>query len=62
VATYTDSNSLRTAVDRALDDPVAARRRAEEGRALVLAHHTFERRAAELVDLMARHGLVEVRG
>ncbi len=59
VATYTDADSLRAAVDLALDDPVAARRRAEAGRELVLAHHTFDRRAEQLVALMARHGLVE---
>jgi hypothetical protein len=59
VRTYTDAESLRAAVDLTLDDPVAAHRRADEGRRLVLARHTFDHRADELLALMARHGLVE---
>jgi hypothetical protein len=50
VATYRDLDELRTAVDRALADPPAARARAAAGRELVLAHHTFDHRARELLD------------
>jgi spore maturation protein CgeB len=57
VATYTDASSLGRAVERALDDPVAARRRADAGRDEVLAHHTFDHRASELLAALARHGL-----
>ncbi|MEZ5140518.1 MAG: glycosyltransferase [Acidimicrobiales bacterium] len=32
--------------------------RAARGREVVLAEHTFERRAAQLLDLLARHDLV----
>ncbi len=58
VATYDSADDLRTAVDAALDDPVAARRRAEAGRAEVVAHHTFSQRADELVEALVRHDLV----
>jgi spore maturation protein CgeB len=57
VGTYRTGEELRQAVDVALDDPVAARRRANEGRELVLAHHTFDNRARELLDALARYGL-----
>jgi spore maturation protein CgeB len=57
VATYTDAASLGRAVQHALDDPIGARRCADEGRELVLAGHTFDHRATELLDALARHGL-----
>ena len=57
VATYRTADDLRGAVDLALDDPVGARRRADAGRDVVVAHHTFTHRATELVDALTRHGL-----
>ncbi len=54
---FRDADDLRHAVDLALEDPVAARRRAGVGRELVLKHHTFDHRARELIDALARHGL-----
>jgi glycosyltransferase involved in cell wall biosynthesis len=57
VATYRDADELRAAVDLNLDDPVAARQRAVTGREIVLAGHTFDHRARELLDALARYGL-----
>jgi hypothetical protein len=57
LATYRDADELRQAVEIALDDPVAARRRAEEGRRAVVDHHTFEHRADQLLAALERHGL-----
>jgi len=57
VATYTDADGLAKAVHDALEDPIAARRRADAGRDAVLAHHTFDHRASELLDALAKHGL-----
>jgi hypothetical protein len=56
--TFGDADELAVAVERALEDPVKARRLAEEGRQIVLAHHTFDHRATELLDLLQRHELV----
>lgn len=61
IATFTTADDLRSAVDLALDDPVLARRRADEGRAEVLAHHTLARRAEELVGHLSAHGLAVAR-
>jgi hypothetical protein len=52
---YEDPEHLRALVDRALSDPAAARRRAAEGRDLVLASHTFDHRAAQLLEALARY-------
>lgn len=57
VPTWQHPGELAALVASDLADPEGARARAARGRALVLAHHTFERRAAELVALLARHGL-----
>jgi glycosyltransferase involved in cell wall biosynthesis len=57
VATYTDPADLRDRVAEILDDPDAARRRASVGRDRVVAHHTFDHRAAELLHHLAAHGL-----
>lgn len=57
VATYRTPADLAARVADALGDPVAARRRAEEGRQRVLAEHTFDVRAAELLDALGRHDL-----
>lgn len=58
VQTFRDAHDLADAVEQALADPVKARRLAEEGRQLVLAHHTFDHRALELLDLLRRHELI----
>ncbi len=57
VPTFRDAAQLRTLVDEVLADPGAARTRARRGRDIVLAHHTFDRRAHEFLDALARHGL-----
>jgi hypothetical protein len=57
VDTYRSPAELRALVDTVLAEPAAARERAARGRAIVLASHTFDHRAAQLVDVLARHGL-----
>jgi spore maturation protein CgeB len=57
VPTYGTPDELRQLVAGALDEPAAARARAERGRQQVLAAHTFDHRAGQLLDLLARHGL-----
>jgi glycosyltransferase involved in cell wall biosynthesis len=57
VPTYRTSDELGELVRDALDDPAAARRRAEEGRLIVLEHHTFDHRARQLLDLVEQHHL-----
>jgi glycosyltransferase involved in cell wall biosynthesis len=57
VLSYHDVNELRDLVESALADPAVARARAARGRAVVIEHHTFERRARELVDALRRHDL-----
>jgi spore maturation protein CgeB len=57
VRTYRTVDELRRAVDEVLSDPEAARRRAGVGRERVLAHHTFDHRARELLAHLAAHGL-----
>ena len=57
VPTYRTSDELGELVRKALDDPRAARRRAQVGRAMVLEHHTFHHRARQLLDLVEQHGL-----
>lgn len=57
VPTYRSSRELGALVARALEHPDEARARAAAGRAVVLAHHTFDHRAQELLALAARHGL-----
>jgi hypothetical protein len=58
VLAYHDVNELRALVESVLADPEGARARAARGRELVIGHHTFERRARELVDALRRHNLV----
>jgi glycosyltransferase involved in cell wall biosynthesis len=50
VLEYHSPGELRALVDEVLADPDAARRRAERGRKLVLAGHTFDHRARQLLD------------
>lgn len=57
VPTYRTSDELGDLVRRSLDDPAGARARAAAGRAIVLAHHTFDQRATELMEILDRHGL-----
>jgi spore maturation protein CgeB len=58
VLTYRDPSELRELVRTTLADPRAARDRAEEGTRVVRARHTMDHRARELLDALARHGLV----
>jgi hypothetical protein len=59
VPTYVGSDELGDCVRRALADPDAARAAAARGRALVLAGHTFDHRARQLLELVDRYGLAE---
>jgi Glycosyl transferases group 1 len=52
VPEYHSPDELRALVDQVLADPDVARQRAERGRKLVLANHTFDDRAAQLVDFL----------
>ena len=55
VPMYREPAELRALVDSDLEDPIAARRRASGGRQEVLGAHTFDHRARELLDALARH-------
>jgi hypothetical protein len=57
VLTFRDSRELRALTDAVLADRSAARARAAQGRALVEARHTFDHRAAQLLDALSRHQL-----
>lgn len=57
VPTYRTSAELGLLVQADLEHPLAARQRAARGRARVLAHHTFDHRAGQLLDLLERHGI-----
>jgi glycosyltransferase involved in cell wall biosynthesis len=57
VPTFRDADQLRALVDEVLADPGGARTRARHGMDIVLARHTFDRRAQEFLDALARHGL-----
>lgn len=54
VLEYHTPTELRRCVDAVLSDPPAARDRAERGRATILAGHTFDHRAGELLGALAR--------
>jgi hypothetical protein len=58
VLTFRDADDLREQAEAALADRDAARARAARGRALVEAQHTFDHRAAQLVEALRRHHLV----
>jgi O-antigen biosynthesis protein len=49
VAVYRSPAELHDLIERLLADPAERRRRGEEGRAAVLAHHTFAHRIDELL-------------
>ena len=53
MATYRSARELRELIDRLLADPAERRRRAERGRAIVLAAHTFSHRVDELLSLVS---------
>jgi hypothetical protein len=53
VLEYHSPDELRALVDEVLADPEAARQRAERGRKVVLANHTFDHRARQLLDCVA---------
>ncbi len=57
VMTYGSVDELADLVAEVLDDPTAARERADAGRQLVLAAHTFDHRARSLIEALDRHGL-----
>ena len=50
VPVYRDGVELRVAVERWLADPASRAERAARGRAIVLAGHTFDHRAARLIE------------
>src|SRR5262249_8604050 len=52
VATYASARGLRELTERLLADPAERRRRAERGREIVLAGHTFSHRVDELLALV----------
>jgi Glycosyl transferases group 1 len=54
VLSYGTPEELRALVDEVLADPVGARERAERGREVVLARHTFDHRACQLIDSLGR--------
>ncbi|MET0884644.1 MAG: glycosyltransferase, partial [Acidimicrobiales bacterium] len=57
VLTFADADELGHQVRELLADPTAAARRAEAGRAAVLAAHTLDHRADQLLALLTRYGL-----
>jgi glycosyltransferase involved in cell wall biosynthesis len=59
VLTYRDAAHLRTLIAATLADPAAARERAARGRELIEARHTFDHRAAQLLDALDRYGLTD---
>jgi spore maturation protein CgeB len=52
VGQYQSAGDLLRLVELILDDPAAARRRVEPGREQVVAAHTFDHRASELLSLL----------
>jgi hypothetical protein len=58
VLTFRTAADLRALVDATLADPVAAKARAAQGRSLVVERHTFDHRAAQLVEALRRHELM----
>jgi glycosyltransferase involved in cell wall biosynthesis len=57
IPTYTTPDELRSLVEHDLGAPGAARERAHAGRRLVMAAHTFDDRADELLAALRRLGL-----
>ncbi|MFZ6004071.1 MAG: glycosyltransferase family protein [Actinomycetota bacterium] len=61
VATYGSSEELGELVRRITEDPGKARATAQQGRKLVLEHHTFDHRAQQLVGLLEKHPKRDIR-
>ena len=59
VPTYRTSGELGELVRDVLEHPEVARARAARGRSTVLAHHTFDHRARQLLELLERHQLAD---
>jgi hypothetical protein len=57
VLMFRTEDDVRVLTESVLADRPAARARAARGRALIEAQHTFDHRAAQLVDALHRHGL-----
>jgi hypothetical protein len=57
VLEYHTPDELPALVDDVLADPEGARQRAERGRKVVLASHTFDHRARQLLDCLVRVGI-----
>jgi glycosyltransferase involved in cell wall biosynthesis len=53
VLEYHSPDELRALVGEVLADPEAARQRADRGRKVILANHTFDHRARQLLDCLA---------
>jgi spore maturation protein CgeB len=62
VLTYRDAPELRRHVKSVLADPIGALARAARGREIVNAQHTFDHRAAQLLDALRRYGLTPDAG
>jgi glycosyltransferase involved in cell wall biosynthesis len=60
VGTYRSAAELGDLVRRALADPDTARKRAMRGRDAVIAAHTFDHRARQLLDMVQQHGLTDL--
>lgn len=58
VLTYRDAAQLQELIGSTLADRTGARARAARGRELIASRHTFDHRAEQLLDALARHGLV----
>jgi glycosyltransferase involved in cell wall biosynthesis len=59
VPTYSSVDELGDLVRAVLADAANARAVASRGRATVLAHHTFDHRARQLLDRLEEHGIVD---
>jgi spore maturation protein CgeB len=57
VLTYREPSELGPLVAAALADRPAARERAAHGRELIVGQHTFDHRAAQLIEALHRYGL-----
>jgi hypothetical protein len=58
VPTWSDPRDLAGLVEDMRSDPTTAHKRALAARDMVLENHTFDRRARDLIELLARHDLL----
>ncbi len=56
VVTYSDRAELQGLIERLLASPKERAKRGRRGRELVLAHHTFEHRVDQLLEILAENG------